>query len=135
VSRLAGHVAIVTGGNRGIGLGVAEGLVRAAPRWRCGPGTPGATPRRVPTSTGWAMRPVAAAERWRSPATSATNDNERWVDATLRHTPVRRWGVPGDFGELAAYLAHPALVFHTGDSIVVDGGYSIFRPPAALSAG
>jgi NAD(P)-dependent dehydrogenase (short-subunit alcohol dehydrogenase family) len=52
--------------------------------------------------------------------------NERWVDATLRRTPVRRWGVPGDFGELAAYLADPALVFHTGDSIVVDGGYSIF---------
>ena len=36
-----------------------------------------------------------------------------------------RWGAPSDFGEIAAYLADPALVFHTGDSIVIDGGYSI----------
>jgi len=52
--------------------------------------------------------------------------NERFVEATIRRTPVRRWGVPSDFGELAAYLADPSLTFHTGDSIVVDGGYSIF---------
>lgn len=52
--------------------------------------------------------------------------NERWVDAIIRRTPVRRWGAPADFGAVAAYLADPALLFHTGDSIVVDGGYSIF---------
>ncbi|HEX6421210.1 MAG TPA: SDR family NAD(P)-dependent oxidoreductase [Acidimicrobiales bacterium] len=52
--------------------------------------------------------------------------NERFVEATIRRTPVRRWGVPSDFGALAAYLADPSLAFHTGDSIVVDGGYSIF---------
>lgn len=52
--------------------------------------------------------------------------NTRWVDATVNRTPVRRWGVPGDFGALAAYLADPAHLFHTGDSIVVDGGYSVF---------
>lgn len=52
--------------------------------------------------------------------------NQRWVDATVSRTPVRRWGVPSDFGALAAYLADPALVFHTGDSIVVDGGYTVF---------
>jgi hypothetical protein len=34
--------------------------------------------------------------------------------------------VPGDFGAIAAYLADPTLLFHTGDSIVLDGGYSIF---------
>jgi NAD(P)-dependent dehydrogenase (short-subunit alcohol dehydrogenase family) len=52
--------------------------------------------------------------------------NQRWVDATIGRTPLRRWGVPGDFGAIAAYLADPALLFHTGDSIVLDGGYSIF---------
>jgi NAD(P)-dependent dehydrogenase (short-subunit alcohol dehydrogenase family) len=52
--------------------------------------------------------------------------NQRWVDATVSRTPVRRWGVPSDFGALAAYLADPTLVFHTGDSIVVDGGYTVF---------
>jgi NAD(P)-dependent dehydrogenase (short-subunit alcohol dehydrogenase family) len=52
--------------------------------------------------------------------------NQRWVDATIGRTPVRRWGVPADFQLIAAYLADPALGFHTGDSIVVDGGYSIY---------
>jgi len=52
--------------------------------------------------------------------------NPRWVDATIRRTPIRRWGVPEDLSELAAYLADPALLYHTGDSLVIDGGYSIF---------
>lgn len=52
--------------------------------------------------------------------------NRRWVEATVTRTPVRRWGAPDDFGALAAYLADPALLFHTGDSIVVDGGYTVF---------
>ena len=52
--------------------------------------------------------------------------NQRWVDATLGRTPVRRWGVPSDFGALAAYLADPSITIHTGDSIVVDGGYTVF---------
>lgn len=52
--------------------------------------------------------------------------NTKWVDAILRRTPVRRWGEADDFGAIAAYLADPALTFHTGDSIVVDGGYSVF---------
>jgi NAD(P)-dependent dehydrogenase (short-subunit alcohol dehydrogenase family) len=56
----------------------------------------------------------------------AGKSNQRWVDTTIRRTPVRRWGVPEDLSELAPYLADPALTFHTGDSIVVDGGYSIF---------
>jgi NAD(P)-dependent dehydrogenase (short-subunit alcohol dehydrogenase family) len=34
--------------------------------------------------------------------------------------------VPTDFRAVAAYLADPALSFHTGDSLVVDGGYSVF---------
>jgi hypothetical protein len=52
--------------------------------------------------------------------------NQRWVDATIGRTPLRRWGVPADFRDIAAYLADPALTFHTGDSIVLDGGYSIY---------
>jgi NAD(P)-dependent dehydrogenase (short-subunit alcohol dehydrogenase family) len=53
-------------------------------------------------------------------------ENPRWVEATVKRTPVRRWGRPSDLRDIAAYLADPALVFHTGDSIVIDGGYSIF---------
>ena len=50
----------------------------------------------------------------------------KFMDATLKRTPVRRWGQPHDFVEIAAFLADPTLTFHTGDSLVVDGGYSIF---------
>jgi NAD(P)-dependent dehydrogenase (short-subunit alcohol dehydrogenase family) len=52
--------------------------------------------------------------------------NQRFVDNTIGRTPLRRWAVPADYRELAAYLADPELLFHTGDSMVVDGAYSIF---------
>jgi NAD(P)-dependent dehydrogenase (short-subunit alcohol dehydrogenase family) len=40
--------------------------------------------------------------------------------------PIRRWGEARDFGGLAVYLASDASSYHTGDTLVVDGGYSIF---------
>ena len=52
--------------------------------------------------------------------------SENYVEATTRRTPVRRWAQPADFGEIAAFLADPRLMFHTGNEIVVDGGYSLF---------
>jgi NAD(P)-dependent dehydrogenase (short-subunit alcohol dehydrogenase family) len=52
--------------------------------------------------------------------------NERFVENTTKRTPVRRWGQPSDFADVAVYLADPTLVFHTGDTLVVDGGYTIF---------
>jgi len=57
-----------------------------------------------------------------APATA----NQRFVDNTVRRTPVRRWGTPDDMGRAAVFLADPTNLFHTGDSLVVDGGYSIF---------
>jgi NAD(P)-dependent dehydrogenase (short-subunit alcohol dehydrogenase family) len=52
--------------------------------------------------------------------------NQRFVDNTLKRTPLRRWGTPADFGDVAVYLADPTNLFHTGDSVVVDGGYTIY---------
>lgn len=52
--------------------------------------------------------------------------NQRFVDNTTGRTPVRRWADPSEFGAVAAYLADPRLTFHTGDTLVVDGGYTIF---------
>ena len=40
--------------------------------------------------------------------------------------PVRRWGKPSEFAGIAVYLASDASSFHTGDSILIDGGYSVF---------
>ncbi len=39
---------------------------------------------------------------------------------------MRRWGNGGDFGGMAIYLMSDASAFHTGDSLVIDGGYSLF---------
>ncbi|MCC5951622.1 MAG: SDR family oxidoreductase [Acidimicrobiia bacterium] len=52
--------------------------------------------------------------------------NPKFVENTTRRTPVRRWGRPEDMGPAAVYLADPAHLFHTGDCLVIDGGYSIF---------
>ena len=51
---------------------------------------------------------------------------EKFVDRTTTRTPVRRWGTPDDMGRAAVFLADPTLDFHTGDTVVVDGGYTIF---------
>jgi NAD(P)-dependent dehydrogenase (short-subunit alcohol dehydrogenase family) len=52
-------------------------------------------------------------------------EDERFVDATTRRTPVRRWGTPEDLREAIVFLADPTILFHTGDTIVVDGGYTV----------
>ena len=52
-------------------------------------------------------------------------DDPRFVDAVTRRTPTRRWGVPADYAAIATYLADPTLMFHTGDTITIDGGYTV----------
>ncbi|MEU1953443.1 SDR family NAD(P)-dependent oxidoreductase [Nocardia rhamnosiphila] len=49
-----------------------------------------------------------------------------FVAATTRRTPARRWADPREFEQVAAFLADPAQTFHTGNEVVVDGGYTIF---------
>lgn len=61
-----------------------------------------------------------------TPMASAGKANERFVAVTTGRTPVRRWADPSEFGDVAVYLADPSLTFHTGDTLVVDGGYTIF---------
>lgn len=56
----------------------------------------------------------------------AVYGNERCSDVVTRRTPLRRWGEPADLEGIAAYLASDEAAFHTGDSIRIDGGYSIF---------
>lgn len=52
--------------------------------------------------------------------------NTKFVENTIRRTPVRRWATPDDLGPAAVFLADPRHTFHTGDCLVVDGGYTIF---------
>lgn len=61
-----------------------------------------------------------------SDMTGAIFANPRFQDKVLPRVPVRRWGRPEDFAGMAIYLASDASSFHTGDCIVIDGGYTIF---------
>jgi NAD(P)-dependent dehydrogenase (short-subunit alcohol dehydrogenase family) len=65
---------------------------------------------------GWTETPMA------SPALHS----EGFERNVMKRMPHRRWGEPDDFARLAVYLAAGVGGFHTGDEIVVDGGYSIF---------
>jgi NAD(P)-dependent dehydrogenase (short-subunit alcohol dehydrogenase family) len=47
-------------------------------------------------------------------------------DRILKRIPDRRWGQPADFVGAAVYLASPASAYHTGDHLIIDGGYRVF---------
>lgn len=53
-------------------------------------------------------------------------DDEKSAKAILGRIPARRWGEPRDLEGLIVYLASDASRYHTGDSILIDGGYSVF---------
>lgn len=44
----------------------------------------------------------------------------------LPRVPLRRWGTPEDFEAVAVLLAGPGSGYITGQTIVIDGGYSVF---------
>jgi NAD(P)-dependent dehydrogenase (short-subunit alcohol dehydrogenase family) len=65
---------------------------------------------------GWIETPMA--EDW---ATAPA-----FLERVLPRVPMRRWGRPDDFAGLAVYLASPESRYHTGDAMVMDGGYRVF---------
>jgi NAD(P)-dependent dehydrogenase (short-subunit alcohol dehydrogenase family) len=65
---------------------------------------------------GWIETPMAEDWLHSAPVT----------ERVLKRVPVRRWGTPADFAGAAVYLASPASSYHTGDVLVVDGGYRVF---------
>jgi hypothetical protein len=47
-------------------------------------------------------------------------------ERVLKRVPSRRWGQPTDFGAIAVYLASDASAYHSGDTLLIDGGYALF---------
>jgi NAD(P)-dependent dehydrogenase (short-subunit alcohol dehydrogenase family) len=65
---------------------------------------------------GWITTPMA--ERGQT--------DPRMIAKVLPRIPARRWGTADDFAGIAVYLASDASSYHSGDSIVIDGGYTVF---------
>lgn len=58
--------------------------------------------------------------------TVGAQNNEVFAEKVIPRIPARRWGEPDDFGGIAVYLASDASRYHSGDTFVIDGAYSIF---------
>lgn len=59
-------------------------------------------------------------------AMGVITENEKASNVIVARTPARRFGEPEDLEGIAVYLASDASRYHTGDSIRIDGGYSVF---------
>ena len=62
----------------------------------------------------------------RSDMTAGLQAWDTFNEKAIGRVPMRRWGEPEDFAGIAVYLASDTARFHTGDSFVIDGGYTIF---------
>lgn len=61
-----------------------------------------------------------------TPMTERTLRWDKFVEKVLPRVPARRWGTGEDFAGIAVYLASDASAYHTGDTFLIDGAYSIF---------
>jgi NAD(P)-dependent dehydrogenase (short-subunit alcohol dehydrogenase family) len=58
--------------------------------------------------------------------TETTLASDGFQNKVFPRVPMRRWGTGDDFGGIAVYLMSDASRYHTGDTFVIDGGYSLF---------
>jgi NAD(P)-dependent dehydrogenase (short-subunit alcohol dehydrogenase family) len=58
--------------------------------------------------------------------TAGAQANAVFAEKVIPRIPIRRWGEPADFGGIAVYLASDASAYHTGETFVIDGGYTKF---------
>ena len=60
-----------------------------------------------------------------SDMTAGLMANPKFVANSLPRIPARRFGRPADFGGIAVYLMSGASDYHTGQVLVIDGGYTV----------
>jgi hypothetical protein len=58
--------------------------------------------------------------------TARAMGDQKFAGAVLPRIPLRRWGRKEDFAGIAVYLMSDASGYHSGDSFVIDGAYTIF---------
>ncbi len=61
-----------------------------------------------------------------SEMTQKAVENTKFNERVIARVPLRRWGNPEEFQGIAAYLMSDASSYHTGDEILIDGGYTQF---------
>src|SRR3569832_1821009 len=57
--------------------------------------------------------------------TAGAQSNPTFNEKVIPRVPMRRWGQPEDFGGIAVYLASDASAYHTGETFIIDGGYTM----------
>jgi len=51
--------------------------------------------------------------------------SQEWIDAAIRNTPLRRFGAPEEIADAAVFLASARARYITGQTLFVDGGYTL----------
>lgn len=51
--------------------------------------------------------------------------SQEWIDAAMRNTPLRRFGTPEEIADAVAFLASNQAKYITGQTLFVDGGYTL----------
>jgi NAD(P)-dependent dehydrogenase (short-subunit alcohol dehydrogenase family) len=75
----------------------------------------------------WGVRANAILPGWiATDMTAGAQGSAAFAEKVIPRVPARRWGEPADFGGIAVYLASDASSYHSGDTFVIDGAYSIF---------
>ena len=58
--------------------------------------------------------------------TEGAQNSDVFETKVISRVPAKRWGTPEDFSGVAVYLASDASAYHSGDSFIIDGAYTIF---------
>ncbi len=124
----SGKTVLMTGGSTGIGNGIARAfrdhgadvIVTASK------GGLGQLTQTLALARAWGpdgIRVNALAPGFvDTKITRISRDNPKIYDASLRSTPLGRWGTPEDMGHVALFLASEMAAYMTGHTIPVDGG-------------
>jgi len=72
------------------------------------------------------IRANALAPGWfDTPLTAGAKSTPALYEHSLKRIPQRRWAAPVELERVAVFLADKTITLHTGETVVVDGGYSI----------